>query len=142
MTHSYFSRVLLIKYTLLSNYLLSRLQEVQNSAATLVFKARKLDHAPPLLHAFHWLFVYARIDYKLLTICHNFFFDLSTAYFSDLLTVYTPFRQLHSSEDTWILCILHVSTKTFSQCCFFNCAPKLWNSLPSDIHHTQSSHAF
>ena len=35
------------------------------------------------LQALHWLPVQVRIDYKLSTICHNFFSDSSPAYFSD-----------------------------------------------------------
>ena len=45
--------------------LLSRLQEVWNSAAKLVFKTGECDYAPPLLQAFHWLPVQTGIDYKL-----------------------------------------------------------------------------
>ena len=92
------------------------------SASKLVFKARKHDHVQPLLQALHWLPVQARIDYKLSTICHNFFSDSSPAYVSDLLTVC---RQLRSSADTRILRIPHVRTKTFGQRSFSYCAPKL-----------------
>ena len=106
------------------------------SASKLVFKARKHDHVQPLLQALHWLPVQARIDYKLSTICHNFFSDSSPAYVSDLLTVC---RQLRSSADTRILRIPHVRTKTFGQRSFSYCAPKLWNSLPSDIRHSKFS---
>ena len=42
----------------------------------------------------------------------------------------------------WILRIPHVKTKTFGQRFLFYCAPKQWNSHPSDIRHFQSSHAF
>ena len=121
-------------------YLLSRSQKVQNSAAKLVFKACKCDHVQPLLQALRWLQVQARLDYKLSTICHNFS-DSSPAYFSGLLTVYNPSRQLCSSADTWILRNPHVRTKTFGQGCFSHCAQKQWNSLPSDndIHRNQSS---
>ena len=51
------------------------------------------------------------------------------------------YRKFHFSADT---CIPHVRTKTFGQRCFSYCAPKQWNSLPSDSHHIhiQSSHAF
>ena len=35
----------------------------------------------------------------------------------DLLTVYTPFRQLRSSADTQILCIPHVRSKTLGKPC-------------------------
>ena len=65
----------------------------------------------PLLQAFHCLSVQAKIDYNLSTICHNFFSDLSPAYFPDHLTVYTSSRQLRSSAETWILCIPHVTQK-------------------------------
>ena len=100
----------------------SWLPKVQNSAAKLVFKVWKHDHVQPPLQALHWLLVQTRTDYKLSTICHNFFSDSSPAYFSDLLTVYTPFRQLRSSADTWILHIPHVRTKTFDQHRFSYCA--------------------
>ena len=90
----------------------------------------------------HWLPVQAGIDYKLSTICHSFLSDSSPAYFSDLLTVYIPSRQLRSSADTQILRIPHARTYPFCQRCFSFCAPKKWNSLPSDIHHIQTSYAF
>ena len=96
-------------------YILRRLQKVQNSAAKLVFKSRRRDHVQRLLHSLHWLPVQARIDYKLLTICHNFFSDSFPAYLSDLLTVYTPSRQLRSSADTRTLRVPHVKTQTFGQ---------------------------
>ena len=85
--------------------------------------------------------VQARVDYKLSTICHNFFSGSSPAYLSDLLTLYTPSRQLRSSADTRTLRIPHVKTKTFGQRSFSYFAPKQWNSLPSDIRHIQSSRA-
>ena len=81
-------------------YILRRLQKVRNSAAKLVFKSRRRNHVQPLLQALHWLLVQARVDYKLSTLCHNFFSDSSPTYLSDLLTVYTPSRQLRSSADT------------------------------------------
>ena len=48
-------------------------------------------------------------------ICHNCF--------SDLLTVYTPFRQLRSSADTRTLRIPHVETNTFGLRSFSYSAP-------------------
>ena len=51
-------------------------------------------------------------------LCHNFFSNSSPAYFSDLLTVYTPSRQLRSSADERTLRIPHVRTKPFGQHCF------------------------
>ena len=42
-----------------------------------------------------------------------------------------------------MLCIPHVKTNTFGQCCFFLCSKAVeFSSLPTDSHHIQSSHAF
>ncbi|KAK7108618.1 hypothetical protein V1264_016319 [Littorina saxatilis] len=123
-------------------YLLHKLQKVQNSAARLILKARKRDHATPLLHTLHWLPIQARIDYKLSTLCFNFFSGSSPAYFSELLTVYSPARQLRASSDCRILTIPHTKTKTYGQRNFTFCAPTQWNSLPFHICHSQSPQAF
>ena len=53
-------------------HLLEKLQKVQNTAARLVLKAHKRDHVSPLLRTLHWLPIQARIEYKLLTLCHSF----------------------------------------------------------------------
>ncbi|KAK7101513.1 hypothetical protein V1264_019887 [Littorina saxatilis] len=121
-------------------YLLHKLQKVQNSAARLILKARKRDHATPLLRTLHWLPLQTRIDYKLSTLCFNFFSGSSPAYFSELLTVYSPARQLRASSDCRIL--THTKTKTYGQRTFTFCAPTQWNSLPFHIHHSQSPQAF
>ena len=81
-----------------------------NSEVKQVFKACKHEHLKPLLQALHWL--PARKDYKLSTICHNFFSDSSPDYLSELLIVYTPSKQLRSSAYTRILRIPHTRTKT------------------------------
>ena len=96
----------------------------------------------PLLQALHWLPVQARIDYKLSTLCHNFFSDSAPAYLCDILTVYIPSRQLRSYAHALILRIPPVRTKTFGQHCFTCCAPKQRNSLPSDIRHIQFSYNY
>ena len=106
---------------------------------TSFFKAPKFDHMQPLLQAFHCLSVQAKIDYNLSTICHNFFSYSSLASFPDHLTVYTSSRQLCSSAETWILCIPHVTTKTFGKRCFSYYAPKQCCSFLSDIHRIMPS---
>jgi hypothetical protein len=123
-------------------YLLNKLQKAQNSAARLVLKSRKWDHAKPLLCTLHWLPIAARIDYKLSTLCFSFFSESAPSYISDLLSIYTPSRQLRSSSDTRTLCIPRTKTKTLGQRSFSFCAPKQWNSLPYEIRHIQTAPAF
>ena len=58
-----------------------------------------------------------------------------------LCSVYAP--SLAASlfhTHTQMLCICHIKAKTSGQCSSSHCAPKQWNSLPSDICHIQSSH--
>ena len=84
-------------------HIIDKLQKVQNSAARLVFRAKKHDHITFLLHFLHWLPVQARIEYKLSVLCHNFFSDSCPSYLADLLSVYSPSRTLRSSADIRIL---------------------------------------
>ena len=71
---------------------------------------------------------------------YSFFSDSSPACLPDLLTVYTPSRQLCSSAEIQILHIPHVGTKIFWPM-LISCVPKERNSLPSDIRYIQSSQA-
>ena len=67
---------------------------------------------------------------------------LSPVYLSDLLRVYSPSRQLRSSSDSRTPHIPHIKTKTFGHCSFSHATPSVWNSLPHEIRHTQSTNAF
>jgi hypothetical protein len=49
----------------LPNCQIDRLQSVINTAARLIFSARRCDHVTPLLAQLHWLPVRERIDFKL-----------------------------------------------------------------------------
>ena len=81
-------------------YLLDKLQKVQNVAARLVCKAKKSDHIHPILETLHWLPVTHRIQYKFSTICFNSISETAPQYLTDLLQPYTPARQLRSASDT------------------------------------------
>ena len=107
-------------------HLLEKLQKVENSAAKLVLKAHKRDHVSLLLRTLHWLPIQARIEYKLSTLCHSFFFsDTAPVYLSDLLRVYSPSRQLRSLSDSRTLRIPHIKTKTFEHRSFSHAAPSV-----------------
>ena len=121
---------------------IEKLQKVQNSAARLVLKAKKHDHVTPLLHSLHWLPIQARIDYKLAVLCHNFFSDSCPSYLTELLSVYSPTRQLRSSADTRVLSVPTTRTKTFGERSFSFCAAKQWNSLPLHIRSIQTTKSF
>ena len=120
-------------------YLLGRLQRVQNAAARLTVKASKSDH---ILHSLHWLPVAARIQYKVSSLCYSSLSDSGPEYLSRVLRIYTSSRQLCSSSDNLILCVPSVKTKTFGQRSFSYAGPVTWNKLPYDIRSSQSKTSF
>ena len=73
---------------------ISRLQHIQNTAARVVTLSRKSCHITPILKELHWLPVSQRIVFKLMLIVHN----IAPIYISELLKVYTPSRNLRSSN--------------------------------------------
>ena len=110
-------------------FILDKLQRVQNSAARLVKKFRKCDYVQPLLLNLHWLPVRSRSDYKVSTLCFNTFTKSSAVYIAQLLSVYTPSRHLRSSSDTCTLRIPFVKTKSFGQRAFSFTGTIQWNLL-------------
>jgi len=100
---------------------------------------------PPLLHALHWLPIQARIDYKLCTLCFNFFSGRSPAYFSELLSKYSIGREGNRSDKdnrTLISPKRDIHYITIGERSFSFCAPEVWNSLPFEVRHKDSVASF
>ena len=114
----------------LPNCLIKKLQHVQNAAARLITLSRKHEHITPILLNLHWLPVNYRIIFKILLITYKALNDLAPTYVRDLLTPYTPPRQLRSSSTTHLL-LLHsgilclLTSRTAPQCPFLNINLKL-----------------
>ena len=66
-------------------YLLNRLQKVQNNAARIILQATRTDHITPHLRTLHWLPIDARIKYKLCFLCFGAITSTGPVYLSDLL---------------------------------------------------------
>ncbi|KAK7113027.1 hypothetical protein V1264_012392 [Littorina saxatilis] len=124
-------------------HLTDKLQKVQNTAARLIFRAKKHDHIQPLMQQLHWLPISSRIIHKTANICFNSFTDPHfPVYLSELLHPYTPSRQLRSSTDSRILSIPRTKTKTTGDRSFSFSAPTLWIQLPHPIRHCKTSSTF
>ena len=121
---------------------MNRLQKVQNTAARLTLKIKKYDHITPALMQLHWLPIEARIIYKVCLHCHNFIHNDPPAYFSELLSIYTPSRSLRSSQDPFTLTVPRTRTATYGERAFSSAAPKHWNSLPLTIRQHPSTDSF
>ncbi len=66
---------------------------------------------------------------------------LAPEYLTELLTVYTPRRNLRSS-DSGLLIIPLTRLRSMGDQAFSSVAPKLWNSLPSEIRQSESFSVF
>ena len=120
-------------------YLIDRLQKVQNNAARLFLKVPKTDHITPHLQTLHWFPVNARIQYKVCCLCFNAINSSGHQYLTDLLKMYAPSRQLRSSADTCTPCIPSVRTKSYGQRAFSHTAPTLLNNLSKATRNSDSS---
>ena len=122
-------------------YTIKKLQHVQNAAARLVTLTTKHDHITPVLFNLHWLPVNQRIIFKILLITYKALNNLAPSYICDLLTSYTPLRQLRSSSKH-LLVSPSYNLKTYGARSFSVAAPSLWNALPCEIRNAPSVSVF
>ena len=121
---------------------LKPLQQVQNSAARLIFKARKFQHCTPLLKELHWLPIEQRIQYKSACLSFQVISGTAPSYLSELFQIYVPSRSLRSSADTRIFKVPKYNKKQFGSRAFSRSAVQIWNSLPYHVRHSPSFPAF
>ena len=121
-------------------YLLNRLQKVQNNAACLILKAPKTDHITPHLCALHWLPFDVRIKYKLCSLCFGAISSTGPVYLSSLFKIYTHCRQLWSSADICILCMASFNTNSYSEHSLtpLQCSGTHFHTLPKDQNFSVS----
>lgn len=120
---------------------LSKLQLVQNSAARVLTGTSAREHITPILEKLHWLPVSFRINFKILMLTYKALNNLAPQYLCELLTPYNPTRALRSSEAV-LLTVQTTRLKTMGDRAFTSLAPKLWNSLPSEIRNAESLRVF
>ena len=113
----------------LPQYLIKRLQGVQNAAARSILRTPRSEHISSLLQNLHWLPVNRRILHKAAALSHTSLCGSGPQYLSDLIHVYTPARSLCSSSDTRILGTPNIVLKSYGQRSFAYHGPTTWNSL-------------
>ena len=123
-------------------YLLQRVQKLQNCAARLTLRIPRSEHITPHLRNLHWLPVEARIKYKIACLCFGAVHSSGPKYLSDLVNVYTPARSLRSSSDCYTLKVPRVKSKSFGERSFSYLAPVTWNSLPLSVRSSNSVSSF
>ena len=127
-------------FTGLSKRSIKQLQLIQNAAARVLTKTKKIDHITPVLRSLHWLPVCQRIDFKILLLVYKALNGLGPKYISDLLIRYEPSRPLRSSG-TGLLFVPRVKTK-HGQSAFSFYAPHIWNKLPETCRSAATLSSF
>ena len=127
----------------LPDYLLRKLQRIQNSAARLVCSAGRQMDATPLLVSLHWLPVKQRIKFKILLLVYKSLNGIGPLYLSELLSNYSNSEQRQCLRSCRLDDLnIPRSNNKFGDRSFFVCAPKLWNTLPVEVKNSPSVQSF
>ena len=110
---------------------IKELQLIQNAAARVLTRSKKVEHITPVLRSLHWLPVCHRIDFKILLTVYKSLNGLGPKYISDLLLHYIPPRPLRSSG-TSLLVVPRIQTKQ-GEAAFGHYATHSWNKLPEHL---------
>ena len=124
----------------LPDYLVNKLQLLQNNAARLIMRQRKSCHITPYLFYLHWLPIDFRIKYKILLIVYKCLHGEGPSYLSSLLQEYCPPRSLRSSNQQ--LLVVPKTNKRYGDRAFSVAGPKLWNDLPEKVKNCNSVNSF
>ena len=119
---------------------IKKLQRVQNNAARLVARTPRRDHITPILRELHWLPIQKRIDFKVLNLTYKALHGEAPAYLQQLITPYTPCRDLRSKDQLRLTC-KRFKTK-YGHRSFVAASAKLWNPLPEEIKRKPTQQSF
>ena len=89
----------------------------------------------------HWLPIDSQIQYKLSSQCYNSLNSTTPGYLTELLKVYKPTCQLHSSH-IFICCLPSVHSQSLDQRSFSYAVPSVWNSFPCKVRSSNTFTSF
>ena len=111
-----------------------------SSSSIVVHVTTRCDHISAVLHQLHWLPVRQRINYKIATLVHRSLSDHVQSYLADDCRLVTDagVRRLRSADTRTL--VVGRTQSSFGDRTFAVAAPRLWNSLPSDIRQPDLSY--
>ncbi len=122
----------------LPDYLIKRIQHLQNAAARVIYRLQKFDHITECRKELHWLPVKERIQFKTILLTYKSLNGSAPQYLADLLTPYKPSYRLRSVNSEDMIDDLQLYVPKYNlNCCggrsFKMVAPRLWNEIPYKI---------
>lgn len=120
---------------------LSRLQLLQNSAATILTRTCRRTRISPILKELHWLPVSYRVKFKILVLTFRALHVQAPSYICDLLQPYSPAGALRSADQN-LLKVPRSRFKTRGARSYQAVAPSLWKDLPLSLRSVASVDAF
>jgi len=120
----------------LPDYVIKRLQRLQNNAARLVAQKTRFESITPVLHDLHWLPVSFRIQFKLCTLVYKSLHNEAPQYLKELCHPVSSSngRKNLRSAIRGDLCVPKTCKKIGDRA-FSVCGPKLWNDLPETLRN-------
>ena len=111
--------------------------------AKLVLNRNKYDSSISALKDLHWLPVRARIHFKILSLMHQFTYEKSPSYLSELFQEKQLLRCLIGNTCAVITYVVpNNRKKTFADRSFSTAGPLYWNELPHNIRKIQDFNVF
>lgn len=123
---------------------LQRLQSIINASVRLVFRLPWRCHISPFIRELGWLPISARIETRVAAIVHQCLQGHAPDYICAIITpaCHLPGRTRLRSASSSNLQVPFLRSKTVSRRIFRAVAPRIWNSLPSNITKVLNSSYF
>ena len=121
-------------------YILQKLQRIQNSAARLVYNKKWIYHITPYLYQLHWLKIEFQIQYKICVLMFKCVRGTAPDYLRNL--VITTHNSVLCLTTNILLLISRHKLSQVRNSSFKSVGPRLWNTLPIELHEEQNLETF
>ena len=121
----------------LPQYLIHKLQKVQNWAARIVLNVKKHDSISVHLHQLHWLPVRFRIKFKINLLVYKSLNRQAPSYLTSMLNYQQHQRTTRLARKSYMLQEKRSKLVSMGDRAFSVVAPKYWNELPDDIKNIE-----
>ena len=130
----------------LPDYLLKKLQKVQNSCVRFLFGRKviqKWDSVTPFLKQAHFLPIKQRIDYKIALTAYKCVNNIAPDYLKECISIRSqPLKTLRTDNDYFLLDIPSIPNYKRTERGFSFCGPYVWNKLPYEIRTSNDISSF